>query len=83
MNVFILLGSEIFLACKAAINRAGHVEAAVSDAFYLAYLAEHGSDLCLGFVTQVRIAHFIQVVCYLNFHVVADSFVFLNAAIYL
>ena len=78
MDVFILLCRKVFLARMAAVDGACEVVTAVADTFYLADFAQHGSDFALRFVAQMGVAHLIQVLGNLYFHVVADTFILLD-----
>ena len=78
VQMLILLVGEIVLALDLAVERPGDVVAAVADRLYLTDLAEHGTQLGLGLVAQVRIAHIVEIVANLYLHVVRDTLVFLD-----
>ena len=81
MHVFVLLFGEVFLAREPPVDGTGHVEATVADAFYLADFAEHGTNLGLSLIAQMRITHLVEVVCDFNLHVVADALILFDAVI--
>ena len=81
VHVLILGSDEVFLAFETAVERAGDVETAVTDTLDFRNLTEHGTDLCLGLVRKMRIAHLVEILGNLNLHVVRDTLVFLDAGI--
>ncbi len=82
VHMLILLLGEVFpLALNLQRDGAGNVVATVSDALYLAYLAQHGTNLSLRLIAEVRVAHVVEILGNLYFHVVAYAFILLYARI--
>ena len=81
MDILILLGSELLLVLSLALDGAGEVVAAVTNALYLGNRTQHRTNLCLGIITQMGIAHLIQILGYLNLHVIRYALILLDALI--
>ena len=81
MDVLILLGSELFLVLSLALDGAGKVIATVTNTLNLGNRTQHRTNLCLGIITQMGIAHLIQILGYLYLHVIRNTFVLLDALI--
>ena len=79
--LILLLGEVFLLALNLQRDGAGHVVATVADALYLAYLAQHGTNLSLRLIAEVRVAHVVEILGNLYFHVVAYAFILLYARI--
>ncbi len=60
MDVLILLAVELLLVLSLALNGAGKVEATVTNTLNLGNRTQHRTNLCLGIITQMGIAHLIQ-----------------------
>ena len=82
MQLFVQFFGELFLASALAFQGTGNVVATVSDTLYLGNLSQHRSYLHLGVVAKVRRSHLIQIIGNLNFHAIADAFVFLYSIEY-
>ena len=80
MNMVILLFGKIFIPPKLMIDGTRQMVTTVTYTFQLRHLTQHSTYLQLTFGTQTPFRYRIQVVSYLKFHIVADVFIFLNAA---
>ena len=80
MNMVVLLLDEmVFLAIILTGDGAGHVVAGVTDRLQFGNLTEHGSDLGLRIVAEVGIRYGVEILGDLEFHIIGDTFVFLDA----
>ena len=62
----------------AALQDSSHVVVAVTDALNFRNLAEFGLNGVLGLITQASVSNPAEIGSNLDFHVVADVFIFLN-----
>ena len=81
VHVLVLSRDEVLLALDAAVDGAGDIVAAVTDTLYLGNLTEHGTNLCLRLIAQVRVAHLVEILRNLNLHIVGDTLVLLDASV--
>ena len=80
MQVLILLLSKVLLALQLAAYGAGDVVARVADRLNLRNLAQHGAYLSLSIVREMGVADVVEIVGYLNLHVVRDALILLNTS---
>ena len=78
MQVLILLLSKVLLAFQLAAYSAGDVVARVTDRLNLRNLAQHGAYLSLRIVRQMSVADVVEIVGYLNLHIVRDALILLD-----
>ena len=82
VNMAILLVVEvILLAVVFAGDGAGHVVAGIADGLQFAHLTQHSADLTLRVIREVGITDVFKVFGNLQFHIVADALVFLDAGV--
>ena len=81
MDILILLDSELLLVLSLALDGAGKVVATVTNALYLGNRTQHRTNLRLGIITQMGIAHLIQILGYLNLHIIRNALILLDALI--
>ena len=70
MQLGALVGGEVFSRLWQSVQRAGQIVAGIAYRFQFANLAQHLSNLRLGLVAQVVLAHLFQEAGYLYLHVV-------------
>ena len=79
LHILAQFGREALVAFATMGDGACQVVAAVADAFYLTDFAQHVADFHLRVVTEMGVAHMVEVFGNLDFHAVADNLVFLDA----
>ena len=80
-TLVLLIGEVLLLVDELAVDGACQVVARVTDTLQLAHFAKHCTNLALGIVAKVCIAHLLEVLANFQFHVVADALVFLDTRI--
>ena len=81
MNVFTLLGSKLLLVFTLALNGAGKIKATVTNTLDFRNLTQHRTDLRLGIITQMSIAHLIKILSNLYLHIIRNTFILLDTLI--
>ena len=81
MNVFTLLGSKLLLVFTLTLNGTGKIKATVTNTLDFRNLTQHRTDLRLGIITQMSIAHLIKILGNLYLHIIRNTFILLNTLI--
>ena len=81
MDILILLCRELFLVLSLALDGAGKIVAAVTNTLYLRNSTQHRTDLRLGIIAEMSIAHLVEILGYLYLHIIRNTLVLLDALI--
>ena len=80
VNMVILFFCEVLIGLTLTVDGTRKIIATVTDTLYFRHFTKHGTNLKLTFRTQTSVRHLVQIIGYLQLHIIADILIFLDTA---
>ena len=80
VNMVILLFREILISLTLAIDSTRKIITAITDTLNFSYFTKHCTNLKLTLRTQTPVRHLVQIIGYLQLHIITDILIFFDTA---